>query len=160
MVEEKKQTFQAIVAKNESIFEQIGRPGLYQYLLLPIIWWCNISAVSNDVFMVFGGYAPENLSENLNLNENWQFRSIVQEWNLVGDFDFVTPLITSVQLAGSLVGALICGPLSDNFGRYFAILLSIILQIFFGIGNAFATSWKIFAAIRFFLGLANGMYLR
>lgn len=117
MTEEKEQpTLQRIFAKNEAILEQIGRPGLYQYLLLPIIWCCNITAVGNDVFMVFGGYAPENYSRKL--NETWQFRSIVLEWDLVDDVDFVTPMITSIQLAGSLVGALIGGPISDNYGRY------------------------------------------
>lgn len=54
------------------------------------------------------------------------------QFELVCDLDYVSDTITSVQMAGVLVGSILFGQLSDSFGRKKVKLWVILLFINFG----------------------------
>ena len=62
-------------------------------------------------------------------------------------------------MGGLLVGGLIAGQIADIIGRKPSYFLAIFLLVLFNLIAAFSTSWKMFAAIRFFIGIACGCYL-
>lgn len=84
------------------------------------------------------------------------FTTIVSEWNLVCDLDFVKPLVMTLQMVGVLVGAVVVGQLADTYGRrnvYFVVYASLLVVFF---GSAFANSWQIYAACRTVIGALIG----
>ncbi|XP_013396312.1 organic cation transporter protein [Lingula anatina] len=87
---------------------------------------------------------------------NKDFTSIVSEWQLVCGTDFVSDTITSLQMAGVLFGSLIFGQLSDWFGRKKTFYTAIMMVSLFGFIQSFSVNWYMFAALRFFNGVAIG----
>nr|XP_022329707.1 organic cation transporter protein-like [Crassostrea virginica]XP_022329708.1 organic cation transporter protein-like [Crassostrea virginica]XP_022329709.1 organic cation transporter protein-like [Crassostrea virginica]XP_022329710.1 organic cation transporter protein-like [Crassostrea virginica] len=78
--------------------------------------------------------------------------TIVSEWSLVCDRKYVPSTITTVQMCGLLVGALVCGQLADIFGRRKLLYITYTLLLAVSLGSAFVNSWQLFAAFRFFIG--------
>ncbi|XP_013421078.1 organic cation transporter protein [Lingula anatina] len=91
-----------------------------------------------------------------NYKFNKDFTSIVTEWELVCDRDFISDTITSLQMAGVLVGSLFFGQLSDLFGRKKVYFLATTSLCVMGVAQAFATNWILFAACRFGSGVLIG----
>ncbi|XP_048736438.1 organic cation transporter protein-like isoform X2 [Ostrea edulis] len=83
-------------------------------------------------------------------------QSIVSEWSLVCNMDWVPSTITTIQMCGLLVGALVMGQLADIFGRRKLLYIAYSLLLAFSLGSAFANSWQLFAAFRFFIGALVG----
>ncbi|XP_061172657.1 organic cation transporter-like protein [Saccostrea echinata] len=79
-------------------------------------------------------------------------QSIVSEWSLVCDRMKIPSTITTIQMCGLLVGALLMGQLADIFGRRKLLYIAYSLLLAFSLGSAFANSWQLFAAFRFFIG--------
>lgn len=59
-------------------------------------------------------------------------------------------------LLGLTAGALLCGPLSDRFGRKYVIIFCVALFGFFSLLSAFSTSLEMLIALRFLTGLGLG----
>jgi OCT family organic cation transporter-like MFS transporter 4/5 len=70
--------------------------------------------------------------------------------------DWVPSTITTIQMCGLLVGALVMGQLADIFGRKKLLYIAYSLLLAFSLGSAFANSWQMFAAFRFFIGALVG----
>ncbi|XP_013421062.1 organic cation transporter protein [Lingula anatina] len=85
-----------------------------------------------------------------------EYSSIVTEWELVCNKAFISDTITSVQMAGVLVGYLLFGQLSDMYGRKKAYFVAFTCGISVGVAQAFTTSWIVFATCRFASGLFTG----
>ncbi|RUS84386.1 hypothetical protein EGW08_007848, partial [Elysia chlorotica] len=83
-------------------------------------------------------------------------RSVVTEWDLVCDLKWVKPTITSVQMAGVLVGAVLAGQAGDMFGRRTTNFGFFLLQTVFNIVAGFSISWQMFISLRFFIGFTIG----
>ena len=81
------------------------------------------------------------------------------QWNLVCDNEWMTSVITSSQMFGVLVGNVACGQIADLIGRKHPLFVSILSLIVLNLIAAFSTSWSMFAAIRFLIGLAMGFEL-
>lgn len=80
------------------------------------------------------------------------FTSVVSEWQLVCDRKLVTTTITTIQMSGVLLGALITGQLADIFGRRKILYLNYLLMLIISFASAFAPSWQVLAAFRFLVG--------
>ncbi|KAH9509240.1 hypothetical protein Btru_046571 [Bulinus truncatus] len=85
--------------------------------------------------------------------------TIVNEWDLVCERKWIVPLITSVQMAGVLIGAFIGGQLVDLIGRKKTLFISVLLSGLLNVAGGFSTSWEMFIALRFFIGSAIGGFL-
>ncbi|KAJ8304097.1 hypothetical protein KUTeg_017680, partial [Tegillarca granosa] len=80
------------------------------------------------------------------------FTSIISEWNLVCENKKIAGYITTIQMCGVLLGALITGQLADIFGRRKVLYLEYIMLLIVSFASAFAGSWQLFAAFRFVIG--------
>ncbi|BFZ01342.1 hypothetical protein BsWGS_04381 [Bradybaena similaris] len=93
-----------------------------------------------------------NISTCPGIEFDTEFTSIVSEWRLICKDSYVKELITSIQMAGVLCGALITGQLADIFGRKKVLFVEYALLIIFWFSEAFAPTWEIYAALRFLVG--------
>ena len=89
-----------------------------------------------------------------NVYPSWFF-----QYDLLCGKAWVTQTITSIQMAGVLLGNLFCGQLADLIGRKPPLFLGAAAMVALNLLAAFSTSWLMFAIIRFFLGLAMGLDL-
>lgn len=81
--------------------------------------------------------------------------TILTEWDLVCDDNFMVDLSSTIYMVGNTVGALCLTPLSDKFGRKWVILSFLWIQGAIGIATAFSSNYIMFTVLRFFIGLLN-----
>ncbi|KAF7641235.1 hypothetical protein LDENG_00288140, partial [Lucifuga dentata] len=93
--------------------------------------------------------------------EGWDYEtpigasSFVTEFDLVCDRSSFLATSQSIFMAGYLVGSLMFGAVADRFGRRFAVLLSLLLLMLFGVGNAFSPHIYVYMVCNFFCGCSN-----
>ncbi|XP_048244246.1 solute carrier family 22 member 16-like [Haliotis rufescens] len=85
--------------------------------------------------------------------------TVINEWNLLCDMEGIKPLITAIQMTGVLLGAFISGQSADVIGRKKTYYISLFLHAVFNLVAAFSTSWQMFIALRFCIGLMVGSFL-
>ncbi|XP_067666322.1 organic cation transporter protein-like [Haliotis asinina] len=85
-----------------------------------------------------------------------EFTSILSEWGLMCSLSYIPNLITSLQMVGVLVGAVITGQLADMFGRKKMLFVEYALLLVVWFASAFANSWELYASLRFILGALVG----
>ncbi|XP_062584316.1 organic anion transporter 3-like [Saccostrea cucullata] len=93
-------------------------------------------------------------------DQGWTYGSefdstILTEWDLVCDNNFLVDLSSTIYMVGNTLGALCLTPLSDKFGRKWVILGMLWIQGAVGIGTAFASSYAMFTVLRFFIAVLN-----
>ncbi|XP_005094574.2 solute carrier family 22 member 13-like [Aplysia californica] len=82
--------------------------------------------------------------------------TIVSEWGLICDRAWLGPLTISIQMVGMTISSLLGGVLAERFGRKFSMYLWVWLGIVLNGVAVFSTSWEMYAAIRFLIGLSVG----
>ncbi|RUS90156.1 hypothetical protein EGW08_002035 [Elysia chlorotica] len=82
--------------------------------------------------------------------------SVVTEWNLVCSRKWIKPTITSVQMAGVLVGAVLAGHLGDMYGRKRTNFGFFFIHMLLNAVAGFSSSWQMFMVLRFFIGFCIG----
>ncbi|KAM5225361.1 solute carrier family 22 member 12 isoform 1-T1 [Hipposideros larvatus] len=80
--------------------------------------------------------------------------TIVAEWDLVCDSQALKPMVQSIFLAGILVGAAVCGPTSDRFGRKLVLTWSYLQMAVWGTAAAFAPTFPVYCLFRFLVAFA------
>ncbi|KFV66337.1 Solute carrier family 22 member 13, partial [Dryobates pubescens] len=78
--------------------------------------------------------------------------SLLTEYDLVCDRKDLNDISQSIYMLGMFLGSMIFGLLSDRIGRRPVILISVILQGFFGLGIAFVPHFYVYMAFRCVVG--------
>ncbi|XP_036620736.1 solute carrier family 22 member 12-like [Trichosurus vulpecula] len=80
--------------------------------------------------------------------------TIVSEWDMVCDWQFLRPMAQSIFMAGIMIGALICGPVSDRFGRMLVLSCCYLHLAITGTCCAFVPNFSLYCCLRFLSALA------
>ena len=86
--------------------------------------------------------------ENLTFTEE----TIVSEWSLVCDNNWLSKSTMSALMLGFLVGALLLGSLADKIGRKSNILVTLIGMIFFSLVSSISKHFFVYIMSRFLVG--------
>ncbi|XP_075453730.1 solute carrier family 22 member 16 isoform X1 [Ascaphus truei] len=85
--------------------------------------------------------------------------SIVTEWDLVCDREWLAKLAQPTFMFGVLIGAVIFGDIADRVGRRPIMLFTSTGQFIFGIAVAFTFDYYSFVIVRFLLAMVSSGYL-
>ncbi|XP_012900127.1 solute carrier family 22 member 12 isoform X2 [Mustela putorius furo] len=75
--------------------------------------------------------------------------TIVAKWDLVCDSHALKPMAQSLYLSGILVGAAVCGHISDRFGRRLVLTWNYLQMAVSGTAAAFAPTFPVYCLLRF-----------
>lgn len=171
----------------EDLINDLGGCGLYQWILASIVHVGKTMATWSMITMTFAGQSPgflcgsgqygtnESLaniyndsivdvcSSNGSSCTNYVFEddmtTIVTEFDLVCDKKWIPATITTIQMAGVLLGCLVSGHLADMIGRKPTYFIAILVTVVFNIAGYFSPSWQVYSALRFLIGIGIGFYL-
>lgn len=76
---------------------------------------------------------------------------IAKHFNVTSDLQLVLPI--STFLIGYTVGPILCGPLSENYGRKIVFLVAFLLYTLFTMATALAPNWPAFLIFRWMCGV-------
>ncbi|KAM9495560.1 solute carrier family 22 member 16 [Clarias gariepinus] len=85
--------------------------------------------------------------------------SIVTEWDLVCEKEWLGKLTQPTFMLGVLIGALLFGDIADRVGRRPILMVTSVCQFVFGITVAFTGNFYIFMLTRFLLAMVSSGYL-
>ncbi|XP_040286222.1 solute carrier family 22 member 7-like [Bufo bufo] len=77
----------------------------------------------------------------------------VTQWDLVCDRKWMNQMAATFFFIGLTIGSLICGFLSDRFGRRKILLFSLLVSAVFGVMSALSTSYIMFSICRLICGV-------
>ncbi|XP_054752662.1 organic cation transporter protein-like [Lytechinus pictus] len=80
--------------------------------------------------------------------------SIVTDYDLVCDNGDLFQVSQSVFYAGYLAGSIINGSLADVVGRWWTLMVLMVVRLVVGVALAFSPNWWVFTVLRFFQGYA------
>ncbi|XP_071143317.1 solute carrier family 22 member 4-like [Mytilus edulis] len=172
----------------ENLLLELGGLGRFQFVLTLIVYGSKATIAWSTLMMSFGGAIPDwtctwktdlgneyisnssfinkcsfkNNSDDVHCDSkayDTSMSTIVSEWSLVCDREWIISTITTIQMGGLLIGAFISGQVGDVFGRKPAYYASIIILLIFNVIAAFSVSWQMFAVLRFLIGMGCGWYL-
>ncbi|XP_051954808.1 solute carrier family 22 member 16-like [Xyrauchen texanus] len=86
-------------------------------------------------------------------------QSIVTEWDLVCEKEWLAKLTQPTFMLGVLIGALVFGDIADRIGRRPILIATSLCQFAFGILVAFTGNYYLFVAMRFLLATVSSGYL-
>uniref|UniRef100_A0A8C6SV47 Major facilitator superfamily (MFS) profile domain-containing protein n=1 Tax=Neogobius melanostomus TaxID=47308 RepID=A0A8C6SV47_9GOBI len=81
--------------------------------------------------------------------------SLLFQFSLVCDDQWKQTLSSQVYFLGGLCGCIVCGQLSDRFGRKPVLFGALLLQSVFSSVTVFAPSWPVFTFFFFVVGLGQ-----
>ncbi|XP_027603661.1 uncharacterized protein LOC114002094 isoform X2 [Pipra filicauda] len=85
--------------------------------------------------------------------------TVVTQWDLVCDREWLAKLIQPTFMLGVLIGAVIFGDIADRLGRQRVIWFTSAGQFVFGIAVAFTFDYYSFVTVRFLLAMVSSGYL-
>ncbi|KAM7119372.1 solute carrier family 22 member 16-like isoform 2-T2 [Ciconia maguari] len=85
--------------------------------------------------------------------------TVVTQWDLVCDREWLAKLIQPTFMLGVLIGAVIFGDIADRMGRRRVIWFTSAGQFVFGIAVAFTFDYYSFMIVRFLLAMVSSGYL-
>ncbi|KAF7694409.1 hypothetical protein HF521_008162 [Silurus meridionalis] len=86
-------------------------------------------------------------------------QSIVTEWDLVCEKEWLAKITQPTFMMGVLIGALLFGDMADRIGRRPILMATSVCQFVFGITVAFTGNYYIFILMRFLLAMVSSGYL-
>ena len=160
----------------EGFLEKVGGHGKFQLLLEGVFFLFTFPTMFQILIMVFAGLEPEwrcvsnstvcNLNGTFTSQNNlrceiprseWEFTkpkeySIVTEFDIYCDGDWMIYMTTSILFIGWIFGALAIGWHSDNYGRKKAFFFSHFMIVLAGTIAPFVGNVYVFILFRFVVG--------
>lgn len=85
--------------------------------------------------------------------------SIVTDWDLVCEREWLAKLCQPTFMLGVLIGALVFGDIADRVGRVRIMMFTSLCQFGLGVAVAFSANYYIFVVLRFLLAMVSSGYL-
>lgn len=85
--------------------------------------------------------------------------SIVTDWDLVCEREWLAKLCQPTFMLGVLIGALVFGDIADRVGRVKIMMLTSLCQFGLGVSVAFSANYYLFVVLRFLLAMVSSGYL-
>ncbi|XP_032398703.1 solute carrier family 22 member 16 isoform X1 [Etheostoma spectabile] len=86
-------------------------------------------------------------------------QSIVTDWDLVCENEWLAKMCQPTFMLGVLVGALVFGDIADRVGRVRILMFTSLCQFGFGVCVAFSGNYYFFLVLRFLLAMVSSGYL-
>ncbi|XP_062619785.1 solute carrier family 22 member 4-like [Saccostrea cucullata] len=134
-------------------------------------WWCNVSKMKSSYNLTSWTnssaselfkkcHPPANMTGSCDsMSFSSEMNTVVSEFELVCDNDWITSFTTTIQMAGLLISSPIAGQMADSIGRKPTFFLSLLALTVFNLGAGFSVCWEMFTVFRFLIGFGCGMYL-
>lgn len=146
-----------VISANISAFE-------WQNISIPMISKRGISERSSCTFynssVVNGTLQPPfPLDSDPIFCKSWEYdvtfyeSTMVDEWNLVCDREWLVSVAKTVYMVGFLVSVTICGQISDRFGRRPTVIACLCVFLVAALLTLFCTNFLMFIVLRFFVAL-------
>lgn len=84
------------------------------------------------------------------------YKTVMKDFNLVCGREWIRQALTSIQMAGLMVGSMIAGQLGDAIGRWKTNMIFVVIHISGNIAAAFSPGWEVFGLCRFVIGVGIG----
>uniref|UniRef100_A0A3P9KPZ6 Solute carrier family 22 member 16 n=1 Tax=Oryzias latipes TaxID=8090 RepID=A0A3P9KPZ6_ORYLA len=86
-------------------------------------------------------------------------QSIVTDWDLVCESEWLAKLCQPTFMMGVLIGAVMFGDIADRVGRVRIMIFTSLCQFALGVSVAFSGNYYIFVVLRFLLAMVSSGYL-
>ncbi|KAJ8270608.1 hypothetical protein GJAV_G00117090 [Gymnothorax javanicus] len=86
-------------------------------------------------------------------------QSIVTDWGLVCEKEWLAKLCQPIFMVGVLIGAVLFGDIADRVGRRPILMVCSACQFVFGVSVAFSGNYYVFMVLRFILAMVSSGYL-
>ncbi|KAL7389191.1 hypothetical protein ABVT39_028104 [Epinephelus coioides] len=86
-------------------------------------------------------------------------QSIVTDWDLVCEKEWLAKLCQPTFMVGVLIGALVFGDIADRLGRVRILMFTSLCQFGLGVAVAFSGNYYFFMVLRFLLAMVSSGYL-
>nr|CAB3266147.1 organic cation transporter protein-like [Phallusia mammillata] len=119
----------------------------------------NISSSTTDPCSLYNNVSSNlgNTSDQTEICKSFEFKgdvqTVVTKFQLVCDRAWLKPMLTSIYMAGKMIGGLFCGYMSDRFGRRIAFLVFTFGQYAASIITGFSTNVTMYAVFLLISGL-------
>ncbi|XP_046582091.1 organic cation transporter protein-like [Haliotis rubra] len=87
-------------------------------------------------------------------------KSVIQssgpaDFNMFCDNEILRSHSNMIDFAGALIGALVCGPLGDRFGRKKVLIGTVVMNSLLNVAIALSTDFAVFAVFNFMIGFTG-----
>ncbi|CAB3220385.1 unnamed protein product [Arctia plantaginis] len=106
----------------------------------------------DDIALIQSSSETIPCTKGWNYNRNIYKNTVVTEWDLVCNKDFLPTLGLVLLAVGGIVGNYIFGYLQDSFGRKPAFFIYLLIECIFGVATAFAQNYIIWIIYRIGVG--------
>ncbi|XP_039873239.1 solute carrier family 22 member 16 [Simochromis diagramma] len=124
--------------------------------------WCRCTLRINPTHFSYdfdGNKTVKECTGNFVYDHTEVYQSIVTDWDLVCDKEWLAKLCQPTFMLGVLIGALVFGDVADRVGRVKILMLTSVCQFGFGVAVAFSGNYYFFVVLRFLLAMVSSGYL-
>ncbi|XP_056150124.1 solute carrier family 22 member 16 [Lampris incognitus] len=116
-------------------------------------------APTNFTYQFNGNRTVKACNGNFVYDHSEIYQSIVTDWDLVCEREWLAKLCQPSFMLGVLIGAVVFGDIADRVGRVRILMITSLCQFGFGVCVAFTGNYYFFVAMRFLLAMVSSGYL-